>query len=856
MVLIPWISNLIQDLALLISIVLLYDYFWVRDSKPRKFHEKLLAGIVVGIVSVIVMSDPWVMQNGLFFDIRTVLLSVAGLFLGAVPAFVALIIAASYRFYLGGIGVYMGIITIVSSGLLGILWHKYRKSWWQKNRIYELVALGYLVHLIMFVSILTLPSELALKTFRGFLFPGLTIYPWAIVLLALLMNGRVQNWKSRRKRIELESMYISLVEHMPAGVFRKDKEGRFVYVNDVFCQLKGLKSEEIIGKLPREVYEYEYMKDLSGGYDSPPVQRTLQNQGEEHHQRILSNGLPITVDEVYPQTDGSVKYFKVVKTPILDESGAVIGSQGMQFDITSTHLTEIALMQEQYLMSTFLDNSNDCIFFKDASSRFLRVNKTQLKFLGATDDREVVGKTDFDFFSRIYAQKALEDELSIMNSGKPIYNLEERVTWIDNRQMWMITSKFPFVDRDGNVVGTFGVAKDITPQKKLEGDLLDALNKVEESDRLKTAFLHNISHEIRTPMNSIIGFSNLLKDDSIDLERKGHMADIVIKSSNQLLSIIDDIVRIATIEAGQERLNESPVNLNNLLSFEFEKFQKRAEEASIDFQFKLGLSDKLSNVVLDETKFVQTLSNLLVNAFKFTKQGHIHFGYELNGQMLQFYVEDSGIGIPIEKQEEIFNRFSQVDNLLTRQYGGSGLGLSICKAYVELMGGKISVLAAQNEGSRFVFTLPYIPYNEELVTKSSIRSKADDGILTNGQTILIAEDEAMNFYLLQEMLQVFDLKIIHAENGLEAYKAVCANEDISLVLMDLKMPVMDGFEATRLICDVKPAIPVIALTAYSQDGDRNKALECGCKDLIVKPIDRKLLYKNLNYYLNLKKTEL
>jgi PAS domain S-box-containing protein len=845
-------SSLIQNVTILVSIVLLYDYLWAKKGSIQSFFGQLIAGVMVGGVVIVLMSTPWVLAEGLVFDTRTVLLSVCGFMLGYAPTLIGMFLAALYRIHMGGPGVWMGLLTILSSGALGLIWYRYASHWRVKSIFVHLVTLGVAVHLVMLLCVLVLPGELRIKTFETVLLPALTVYPMVTVLLGMLLNERSQNWKDRLRRIELEQLYLSLVEQMPAGVFRKNADGVYVFVNRLFCELKGLTKEEIVGKSPQTLYEYEIQKERDGGYPTPPVQRTYADKGEEHHEWIMKHGKSITVLESYPQSNGQIRHFRVVKTPILDASGKVIGSQGMQFDISSTKQVEEALRQEQYLLSSFMDNTNDCIFFKDTHGRFIRINKRQLRLLGAAHEKTVLGKTDFDFFSTVHAQKAFDDEMGILRSGEPIYNLEERLTWADGRELWVMTSKFPFRNKEGEVIGTFGVSKDITPQKRLENDLLSALNRVEESDRLKTAFLHNISHEIRTPMNAIVGFSGLLKDPNIGNERKDHMADVIVQSSNQLLSIIDDIVRIATIEAGQEKLNESPVQLNALMRYAHEQFMDRATTQRLDFPLSIGLPGDGVYVLMDETKMLQTLSNLLVNAFKFTKTGYVHLGYSLHEDTLCFFVEDSGIGIAPEMHDEVFKRFSQVDNLMTRRYGGSGLGLSICKAYTELMGGTLTLESEPNRGTRFTVCIPYKPVNP---TEPIVRDLEGVGeVLTGGRgrTILVAEDEEMNFILLKELLRPFEFHILRAENGLEAFRLVNAEEAIELVLMDLKMPVMDGFEATRLILDVKPELPVLALTAYSQDADMKKAKESGCREVMIKSLERKVLYDHVSAYLKLR----
>jgi PAS domain S-box-containing protein len=637
------------------------------------------------------------------------------------------------------------------------------------------------------------------------------------------------------------------VNHLPGGVFRKTKEGRYDYVNQLFCELKGLDADEILGKTPEELAAYEALKDKAEGYLTPPVQRTLVKQGTDHHEWIMRHGMPIIVEEAYPHRDGHVNYFQVVKTPILDPSGHVIGSQGMQFDITQHKQTEEALLAEQYLLNAFMDNTPDVIYFKDVESRILRFNKAYARLQGVTDERSILGKTDFDFFTNEHAKKAFEDEQTIMRTGQSLINIEEKETWQDGRITWSLTSKFPLRNKDGAIAGTFGVSRDITAQKKLEEELIAAKLKAEESDRLKTAFLHNISHEIRTPMNAIMGFSGFLNDPEVGDDQKAHFAQVIQQSSNQLLSIIDDIVRIATIEAGQENLQETEIQLNNLLEFLREQFVAKAASKGLIFEMMPGLDDERALILADETKLMQVLSNLLENAFKFTREGQVLAGYTLKHGFLEFFVKDTGIGIPESMLTTIFNRFSQVESSISRQFGGSGLGLSISKAYVDLHGGRSWVESELGSGSSFFFTLPYRPVAHPVsaVNQETAALKSDPD---KGVTFLVAEDEDLNFMLVCELLRQYKVKIIRAVNGAEAVE-IARTTKVDLVLMDLKMPVMDGFEATRIIKALLPDLPILALTAYSLEADRQRAIESGCVEVLVKPINRELFYERLNNYL-------
>jgi signal transduction histidine kinase len=257
------------------------------------------------------------------------------------------------------------------------------------------------------------------------------------------------------------------------------------------------------------------------------------------------------------------------------------------------------------------------------------------------------------------------------------------------------------------------MVENITARKRTESELIAAKERAEESDRLKTAFLHNVSHEIRTPMNAILGFSTLLNEPGLSQSEHNQYVNIIFQSSNQLLSIINDIVDIANVESGQVKLNFREMNLNSSMRSLVEQFRYKENEYEIAINFSPGLKDEESTIITDSTKLIQILSNLIGNAIKFTRKGGIEIRYTLNNALLEFSVRDTGIGIRPEHIDKIFNRFFQVDAADSRQYSGTGLGLSICKAYVELMGGYIGVESEPGKGTHFVFTLPYLTANKQ-----------------------------------------------------------------------------------------------------------------------------------------------
>jgi len=389
-------------------------------------------------------------------------------------------------------------------------------------------------------------------------------------------------------------------------------------------------------------------------------------------------------------------------------------------------------------------------------------------------------------------------------------------------------------------------------RKKAVQDLTAALKKAEENDRLKTAFLNNISHEIRTPMNAIIGFAGFLNEPGLDQSERQEYTDIICKASKQLLSIIDDIINISTVEAGQEVYRPKETNINSMLRTLLRQFRVKLPKNDVQFNLSAPLPEEYSNIITDETKLLQIITNLLNNAYKFTSHGHISFGYNLNSDNLEFYVKDTGIGIDESLHQAIFDRFRQANSSISRDYGGTGLGLSISKAYVELLGGRIWLDSKPGEGTSFYFSIPYNPVNAEHTLKSAIPEQETTESFSRLK-ILIAEDEKFNYLLLKEIFKGMNATIIWTVNGMEAVNVCKTTPDIDLVLMDMKMPVMDGFEATIQLKKLFPDLPVIAQSAYASEKDRIKILECGCDDLITKPFDVKLLKSTFIKYFESKK---
>jgi len=359
----------------------------------------------------------------------------------------------------------------------------------------------------------------------------------------------------------------------------------------------------------------------------------------------------------------------------------------------------------------------------------------------------------------------------------------------------------------------------------------DAEQKARESDTLKTSFLQNISHEIRTPMNSIVGFSELLKDKNISETEKSQYLELISKSSDQLLNIVNEVLDISLIETGNITVNKTSLHLNDLMDELYLSYRIAIKDL-IGFSVDKGLSDSSSLILADIVKVRQVLANLLSNAAKFTDKGNIRFGYRLVNNELEFFVEDSGIGIDPEFHDRIFERFLKVGKENIRLYEGVGLGLAICKGNIDLLKGRIWLESEAGKGSKFFFTIPYEAVNDEKpirIKKNVIKNQFDN------ITILVAEDDEINYLYIKEIFKNSGAEIFHAVNGRQAVEICKDNDRISIVLIDIKMPVMNGYEAIKKIREIRPDLPIIAQTAFALSNEMLKAFNAGSNDYICKP---------------------
>jgi len=477
------------------------------------------------------------------------------------------------------------------------------------------------------------------------------------------------------------------------------------------------------------------------------------------------------------------------------------------------------------------------VFLKRYYTKVLNGERVTIEYQYQGEDYEFRGAPVEDDEGDIIA--ALWIAINQSKQKKLIRELEER------------KNEYKELYRENKIVNA-ELEKKLEEIENVNTALGEAKKKAEENNRLKSAFLANMSHEIRTPMNGIIGFSELLKTSEPEHPRIGEYVQKVSESSGQLLDIITDILDISKIETQQYEKYEEFFNLNELMRDLYFSNSYIQKPEKVKFNLHCELPDNESNIVADKSKLHRILENLMSNAFKFTKEGFVEAGYKTEGEYLKFYIKDTGIGIPDDKKELVFQHFVQADTSETRTYGGTGLGLSIAKGLIEMLGGEIGIKDTEQGGTTFYFKVPY----KKPAVKNNKKHEENDRYSKNEtKRILLIEDDKTNMVYLQELLKApelaekYNFEQYLAWDGREAIQLCKEHTALDLVLMDIKLPDISGLEVTQKIKNIYPDLPVLAQTAYAMTGDKRKAMEAGADDYITKPIDRKEFISKMESFL-------
>ena len=672
---------------------------------------------------------------------------------------------------------------------------------------------------------------------------------------------------------ESEISYRNLFDSVNEAIYVQDKQGKFIDVNEGVVQMYGHPKEYLIGKTP-EIISAPEKNDILA------VNQAIEKAFQGEHQQFEFWGIRAN-GEVFPKDVRLSKgrYFgkDVVFALAVDITERKRASQIQEVlykisnTVTTTNNLNHLIGQIQKELGTIIDTTNFFVALYQQETDTL-----SLPFISDEKDNQIEipkGKTltklVFDTNTSLLA--TVKDKRKLVEEGKIDHFGTLSKIWlgvplhIDGKVIGVLavqsySNEKAFNEYDMKMLEFVSDQISLTiHRKQTEEELIEALEKATESDRLKSAFLANMSHEIRTPMNGILGFSDLLKEPGLTGSQQQQYIEVIQKSGDRMLNTINDIVDFSKIEAGQMSLTIDSLNVSQKMQFLHTFFKPEAEKKGIQLTTTCAADLQHTLLETDREKLHAILSNLIKNAIKYTSKGSIDFGFvskksksESIAQTVKepdellFYVKDTGMGIAKERQKAIFERFVQADIEDRQALQGSGLGLSISKAFVEMLGGKIWVESEPEKGSTFYFTIAYKAFkaNSKPVLKRNGKS-----VSFMQKTVLIVEDVEVSYHLIKMVVEKVGIKTIWAKHGKEAIECCEENPEIDLVLMDISMPVMNGYKATKEILKSNPNLPIIAQTAYAINGDREKSIAAGCIDYVTKPIRKDELLEVVGKYI-------
>lgn len=603
------------------------------------------------------------------------------------------------------------------------------------------------------------------------------------------------------------------------GLWEWDIFNKEFLIDETGSQMLSYKPQELWGD------DAIYL-DLIHKYDKEKVEKNLRKFWKKTNQ-LFNAEFRILMK------NGRYKWVSCVGISSDFKMGKVSKMIGFNQDISLRKKAEEDLRDSENKFRRIFEIENDSLFLADSKTcEILETNQAAVKLYGYSR-KELLGRNFHELslnsanvMTLIHRQKArVDSEIALSKHGVEC----------------PIEISFAYFTWKGKDVFLAAV-RDVSERRRVEQELRSAKDKAEESDRLKSAFLANMSHEIRTPLNAIVGFSRLLARKNYDQDKRKIFIDDIQSNSNQLLTIINDILDISKIESGQFILNPTHVCINKLLQEVYDTMQLQIRDKDLVLFCEKPLPDNEVTILVDEVRLKQILTNLLNNAIKFTEHGYIHFGYKAgDGKQLLFFVRDTGIGIAPEKHAIIFEHFRQEDDTTTRKYGGTGLGLSISKKLIELTGGSIWVESEKNKGAQFFVSVPIIRSADSEFETHSITQDSTTESPFNGETILVVDDHTSSYVFISEMLEDQNVRVIQATNGEQAIDICADTQAIQLVLMDIQMSGVSGVDAMKRIKESNPTMPIVAQTAFAQKGDRERFLQQGFDDYITKPLDEREL---------------
>ena len=656
--------------------------------------------------------------------------------------------------------------------------------------------------------------------------------------------------KLAEKQVEnAAKKFRGLIENAPDGVVIIDAEGRFVYASPNAIRQFGYEGENFIGRSGNEFTHPDdlpfVLETIGKIVENPSTKKTIT------YRFMKKSGIYCWIETTFVNmlSNDAINGFVLNFTDVTKRkkmiAELVAAKDRAEESEKEMHQKNIELSERNQFIQTILDNLPIGLALNDTGTgnRIYSNRKFEEIYGWPANEMDSVQS----FFEKVYPDENFRNQLirrimaDIASGDKEKLHWENiEITCKNGAKKIVNAVNIPLVEQNTMV----STVTDITELYLIQKDLLAAKEKAEESDRLKSAFLANMSHEIRTPMNGILGFTGLLNEPGLNTEQKQKYINIIEKSGQRMLNTVNDLIDISKIETGQMPVIKSSVNLKEQLQNLFSFFIPEANEKGLKLILKDEIKPEIALVETDLSKLDSILTNLIKNAIKYTDSGSIEICGMIKNDHFEFCVKDTGIGIPPNRQAAVFNRFEQADIADTRAFQGSGLGLAITKAYVEMLNGKIWLESEVDVGTTFYVSIPVEQNNDLIVVNErSGKIKRDE---IKKLKIIVAEDDEAGFYYLEAILRAIDCEIIHCYDGQAVVDYCKNNPDTDLILMDIRMPVMNGYEAAAEIRKFNGEVVIIAQTAFALAGDKEKALAAGCNDYLSKPIKKADLISTIN----------
>jgi signal transduction histidine kinase/CheY-like chemotaxis protein len=679
----------------------------------------------------------------------------------------------------------------------------------------------------------------------------------------------ITDYKNAEKKLfeseqNLQTLFDTMTEAVALNEMVFNNKGemidyRIIKVNKAYYSIVKQPEEQVIGRLATELYHMpaEMIHNFWLGHKENKVTISTEMKNPIGDQYYLVSTSPFSdnkfVTTFFDITDRrkAEEALRKSETSYIEIfENSPIGIWDEDFSALKNRFAELRQSGVTDFRA-YLDTHPEEVEFLASLVKITNINNASVKMLECESKEQLLSGINLFFTEE--SLPVFKEELIVLEAGANHFECEIPAMSPKGNEIILQLSLSVPAEHANTMSRVLISCEDITERKKVERELIQAKEKAEESDRLKTAFLMNMSHEIRTPMNGIIGFLGLLSEPDLEQESIREYIEIVNQSGQRLLDTINDIIEISKIETGEIQIKMEEVDLTEVMQFQFSFFKKQADEKGLTIKITDQVQKDLCMILSDKHKLEGILTNLLKNAVKFTETGGIEFGNYLKGDSIHFFVRDTGMGIPPNRIEAIFDRFVQADISSTRGYEGSGLGLSIVKAYVQALGGTIRVRSEINKGSEFSFSIPFKTSSKQIGSEAETMTTVPNSM--EKDTVLVAEDDDTCYQFLKIILSRENIRLLRTKNGLDTIKTLKENPEISLILMDTKMPGMDGLEATRLIRQFNKTIPIIAQTAFAFSVDAEKCRDAGCDAYLSKPINRNDLMATIQKYRSKTKTE-